>query len=100
MSISDKLPTGAAGRFDYIIVGGGTAGCVIASRLSGYLPNKRILVIEGGPSDVGDSRALVLKDRVQMLGTDLDMRYTSVEQPMGTCSPIRLLVCQALTFSI
>lgn len=85
MSISNELPTGAAGKFDYIIVGGGTAGCVIASRLSGYLSDKRILVIEGGPSDVGDSRALVLKDRVQMLGTELDMTYPSVEQPMGAC---------------
>jgi choline dehydrogenase-like flavoprotein len=83
MSITNKLPTGDAGKFDYIIVGGGTAGCVIASRLSGYLPHKRILVIEGGPSDVGDTRALILKDRTQMLGTELDMRYPSVEQPMG-----------------
>lgn len=85
MSISNKLPTGDAGQFDYVIVGGGTAGCVIASRLSAYLPHKRILVVEGGPSDVGDSRALVLKDRVQMLGTELDMRYPSIEQPMGMC---------------
>lgn len=84
MSISNTLPTGP---FDYLIVGGGTAGCVIASRLSSYLPHKCILVIEGGPSDVGDTRALVLKDRVQMLGTELDMRYPSVEQPMGTWHP-------------
>ncbi|KAL7811922.1 GMC oxidoreductase [Trichoderma gracile] len=83
MTTTDQLPTGAAGQFDYIIVGGGTAGCVIASRLSGYLPHKNILMIEGGPSDVGDDRALILKDRFKMQGTELDYAYTSVEQPKG-----------------
>lgn len=83
MRISDELPTGQDGHFDYIIVGGGTAGCIIASRLSGYLSQKKILVIEAGPSDQGDNRALVLKDRNAMLGTELDFAYTTVEQPMG-----------------
>lgn len=83
METTDILPSGEAGRFDYVIVGGGTAGCVIASRLSSYLPEKRILLIEAGPSDLGDRRALVLKDRVDMAGTDLEYRYTTTEQPMG-----------------
>lgn len=83
MSITNVLPTGNAGRFDYIIVGGGTAGCVIASRLSAYLPQRRILMIEAGPSDLGDKRALILKKRVEMGGTELEYRYTSTEQPRG-----------------
>ncbi|KAL7783095.1 choline oxidase [Trichoderma ceciliae] len=83
MATTDHLPAGPAGQFDYIIVGGGTAGCVIASRLSGYLPQKNILVIEGGPSDLGNNRALILKDRFKMQGTELDYAYTSVEQPKG-----------------
>lgn len=83
MATTNHLPTGTAGQFDYIIVGGGTAGCVIASRLSGYLPRRNILVIEGGPSDVGDDRALILKDRFKMQGTELDYAYTSVEQAKG-----------------
>lgn len=37
--------------FDYIIVGGGTAGCVMASRLHQGDPSKSILLIERGPDE-------------------------------------------------
>ena len=38
------------GSFDYVIVGAGTAGCVLANRLSAN-PAVRVALIEAGPSD-------------------------------------------------
>jgi hypothetical protein len=64
------------------------------------LPHKNILMIEGGPSDVGDDRALILKDRFKMQGTELDYAYTSVPQPNGMYAGSRyVLVCARLIVS-
>src|SRR3954464_5288956 len=38
------------GDFDYIVVGAGTAGCIVANRLSAD-PRKRVLVLEAGGRD-------------------------------------------------
>lgn len=41
---------------------GGAAGCVIASRLSEYLPDKKVLLIEAGPTDVGNAAISEVQD--------------------------------------
>jgi choline dehydrogenase-like flavoprotein len=38
------------GDFDYIVVGAGTAGCIVANRLSAD-PGKRVLILEAGGND-------------------------------------------------
>ncbi|MDI3405460.1 GMC family oxidoreductase [Streptomyces cavernicola] len=69
-------------EFDYVIVGGGTAGSVIASRLTEN-PDVTVAVIEGGPSDIDREDVLTLRKWLGLLGGDLDYEYTTTEQPRG-----------------
>lgn len=77
------LPRSATTSFDYLIIGGGTAGCVIASRLATYLPLAKILLIEAGPSDFMNDKVLKLKDWLGLLGGELDYDYGTTEQVNG-----------------
>ncbi|KFY38995.1 hypothetical protein V495_06236 [Pseudogymnoascus sp. VKM F-4514 (FW-929)] len=53
MGILSQIP-GDLSEVDVIIAGGGTAGCVVASRLSDADPGLSILVIEGGQNNYND----------------------------------------------
>ncbi|MGV9353024.1 GMC family oxidoreductase [Streptomyces misionensis] len=68
--------------YDYVVIGGGTAGSVIASRLTED-PDVTVAVIEGGPSDIGREDVLTLRRWLGLLGGELDYEYTTVEQPNG-----------------
>ncbi|KAL8837164.1 MAG: hypothetical protein Q9170_002625 [Blastenia crenularia] len=78
-----QLAAADANAFDYLIVGGGTAGCVIASRLAEYLPHKKTLLVEAGPSDFMNDKVLNLKEWLNLLGGELDYDYGTTEQPNG-----------------
>src|SRR3954469_14465643 len=45
-----RMPKLFEGDFDYIVVGAGTAGCIVANRLSAD-PKTRVLILEAGGSD-------------------------------------------------
>jgi choline dehydrogenase len=50
-------------EFDYIVVGSGSAGCVLAARLS-QDPNVRVAVVEaGGPDDAPDAFPQLFKTK-------------------------------------
>ncbi|RLU90445.1 oxidoreductase [Streptomyces griseocarneus] len=67
---------------DYVVVGGGTAGSVIASRLAED-PGTSVVVIEGGPTDIDRPDVLTLRRWLGLLGGDLDYDYPTTEQPRG-----------------
>lgn len=73
-----QLPS--SNRYDYVVIGAGVGGSVIASRLSEDTC-KRVLVIEAGPSDVGIEAVQVPFFCVSLSpNTPLDWNYTTVAQ--------------------
>ena len=71
-----------AGEFDYVIAGGGTAGCVVAARLTED-PDVTVCLLEAGPSDVDDPRILRLEDWMYLLDSGYDWDYPIEPQARG-----------------
>jgi choline dehydrogenase len=65
--------------FDYVIVGAGSAGCVLAARLSED-PDVRVLLLEAGPPDTKENVHVPL-GYLQLGGTDVDWDYHSAPEP-------------------
>ncbi|HEV3355851.1 MAG TPA: GMC family oxidoreductase N-terminal domain-containing protein [Pseudonocardiaceae bacterium] len=68
----------AVRRFDYIVVGGGTAGCVLAARLS-QDPATRVLLLEAGAAQPTAAMANPAA-WFSLAGTSVDWAYQTVPQ--------------------
>ncbi len=65
-------------NYDYIVIGAGSTGCVVASRLSEVAELRVLLLEAGGPDNHPDTR-LPLAWR-ELRGTELDWHYTTTPQ--------------------
>jgi choline dehydrogenase len=74
--VEDDVAEG--GAFDYVIVGGGSAGCVLARRLSEN-PGTRVLLLEAGPpADALEIHVPVAMNR--LFQSQYDWNYLTVPQ--------------------
>ncbi|KAH6695797.1 choline dehydrogenase [Plectosphaerella plurivora] len=66
--------------YDYIIIGGGTAGLVLAARLSED-PAVSVLVLEAGDDQSADPRIAIPSMWPTLLGTSANWGFTTTPQP-------------------
>lgn len=72
-------------EFDYIIVGGGTAGLVLAARLTED-PTLQVAVIEAGKSRLGDENVESPAGMGNLLhNPEYDWMYESIPQVRAYC---------------
>ncbi|AZT93908.1 GMC family oxidoreductase [Brevibacterium aurantiacum] len=68
--------------FDYVVVGGGSAGAAVAARLSED-PDVSVGLLEAGPTDVGEDVILSLNRWMELLESGFDWDYPIETQEHG-----------------
>ncbi|KAI1136508.1 GMC oxidoreductase [Hypoxylon sp. FL0543] len=69
----------AAQNFDYLVIGGGTAGLAVAARLSED-PSRLVGVVEAGPAAPDEEKIRNPGQVLQALGTKYDWQFETVPQ--------------------
>src|SRR6202035_3747720 len=68
--------------FDYVVVGGGSAGAIVAARLSED-PKTSVCLLEWGDSDVNNDDVLQIRRWLGLLEGPIDLAYHTTLQPRG-----------------
>ena len=63
-----------AAIFDYIVIGAGSAGCVVANRLTED-PNTKVLLLEAGSPDTKPELEVPSVWPTTLLGSEVDWAY-------------------------
>ena len=82
--------TELAAGYDYIIVGGGSAGCALAVRLAVSSPEASVLLIEAGPDGRGVAQIPDPSQWTKLLGSSLDWGYWYAPSPAVAGRPIAI----------
>ncbi|GFS10596.1 oxygen-dependent choline dehydrogenase [Elysia marginata] len=81
--LSVPLASTLRASYDYIIVGAGSAGSVLAARLSED-SRTRVLLVEAGPDDRNNTALTVPLHGISTLRTSLDWSYVTAPDPRFT----------------
>lgn len=78
---SDICPTSTTDNAEQVIVGGGTAGVALGTRLSQRLPHRSVLIIEAGPDGRGVASIFIPGRKGSTLASQYDWNFTTIAQP-------------------
>jgi choline dehydrogenase len=75
-----RAQRGSLSSYDFIIVGAGSSGCVLANRLSAD-SEARVLVLEAGPANATDISITTPGRWVSLIGSAFDWGYQTESEP-------------------